>query len=68
MGRKILLNKTAQNREVLQGKTGKTGRKQQDNQINTMENVRMEIVYELRHNYELKLKIKSTKGSKITAD
>ena len=64
MGGKFFINKTAQNREVLQGKTGKTGRKQQDNQINTMENVRMEIVYELRHNYELKLKIKSTKGSK----
>jgi len=64
MGRKILLNKTAQNREVIQGKSGKLEENSKITKINTMENVRMEIVYELRHNYELKLKIKSTKGSK----
>ena len=64
MGRKILLNKTAQNREVIQGKSGKLEENSKITKINTMENVRMEIVYELRNNYELKLKIKSIKGSK----
>ena len=64
MGGKILLNKTAQNREMIQGKSGKLEENSKITKINTMENVRKEIVYELRHNYELKLKIKSTKGSK----
>ena len=64
MGGNIFLNKTAQNREVIQGKSGKLEENSKITKINTMENVRMEIVYELRHNYELKLKIKSTKGSK----
>ena len=49
---------------MIQGKSGKLEENSKITKINTMENVRMEIVYELRHNYELKLKIKSTKGSK----
>ena len=64
MGGNFFLNKTAQNREMIQGKSGKLEENSKITKINTMENVRMEIVYELRHNYELKLKIKSTKGSK----
>ena len=68
MGRKFLLNKTAQNREVLQGKSGKLEENSKITKINTMENVRKEIVYELRHNYELKLKNKKHQRIKITAD
>jgi len=37
MGRKILLNKTAQNREVIQGKSGKLEENSKITKINTME-------------------------------